>query len=289
MVKMFIESLKNLTQKPATIGYPHTPSPSPKDYRGTIYYQEDLCIFCDLCEDVCPPGAILFEITNAAENIREYSYNPYLCIYCHACVDVCPKADEGCLVQAETRLAPLGRDSTLPQDVKLGYFMAKVTEAKNLDRKWDAFEARAAQSRDEMAEFKAEKKRLKQAAMKAKKEADAKTKAEAEAKEEVQAEITIENNVETKTETKKEPTKIASAMPQLLTEPKDGKKDDLTQIKGIAEKIELILNEKGIYHFQQIALWTEENIKWADENISFVGRVKREKWIEQAKELLAKK
>ena len=178
---MFIESLKNLTTKPVTIGYPHTPSPSPKDYRGTIYYQEDLCIFCDLCEDVCPPGAILFEVTNFEENIREYSYNPYLCIYCHACVDVCPKADEGCLVQAETRLKPLGREETLPKDIKLGYFMDRVTTPKHLDSQWDEFEDRCEESREGHDEFKAEKKRKKKEEMAAKKKLEAEVKAKEDA------------------------------------------------------------------------------------------------------------
>ncbi len=297
MVKMFIESLKNLTEKPATIGYPHTPSPEPKNYRGTILYEEELCIFCDKCEDVCPPGAILFEITDAAENKREYSYNPYLCIYCHACVEACPKADEGCLVQSDARIAPLGRDSTLPKDRKLGYFMNRISEAKDLDKAWDEFEKRAAQSRDELAEYKAKKKAEKQAAMKAKKEAESKAKAQEEtsAQEDTKqsnssdtAAKTSKNTVaaqEAESTDNKAKATAGSVEPNLLKEPRNGKKDDLTQIKGIAQKIEIILNEKGIYHFDQIAAWTEENIKWADENISFSGRVKRERWIEQAKEL----
>jgi len=175
---MFIESLKNLTKEPDTIGYPHTPSPEPKGYKGTILYDEDLCIFCDKCEDICPPGAILFEIVDAENNKREYSYNPYLCIYCHACVDVCPKADEGCLVQSETRLPPLGRDQTLPKDKKLGYFVNRIEEAKNLDREWDEFEQRTRISREELAEHKRLKKLKKQQEAKAKKEEEAKQNAD---------------------------------------------------------------------------------------------------------------
>lgn len=327
MVKMFIESMKNLVEKPATIGYPHTPSPSPKDYRGTIHYQEDLCIFCDLCEEVCPPGAILFEITNFEENIREYSYNPYLCIYCHACVDVCPKADEGCLVQAETRLKPLGRDETLPDDVKLGYFMQNVTTAKNLDRQWDEFEDRCEEAREGYDAFKAEKKRLKKEAAAAKKKAEADAKAKDEVKEEPKEIVESSKEAEAKTElveekkeisteakneSKEEPKEIVESPketeaktevveeksaeesseknvsanePALLTEARSGGKDNLSRIKGIGPKIEETLNAKGIFHFDQIASWTEDNVKWADETLSFSGRVTREEWIEQAKVL----
>lgn len=193
MVKMFIESLKNLASKPVTIKYPAEPSPEPKNYRGTIYYEEDLCIFCDLCEDICPPGAILFEIVDFENNKREYSYNPYLCIYCNACVKACPKADDGCLVQDASRLAPLGRDSTLPKDIKLGYFMNSVNTAKDLDQRWSEFEQRTEVSRKGYEEHKAEKKRKKQAEAKAKKEALARENEEAKAKEELE----VKSNIET--------------------------------------------------------------------------------------------
>jgi len=78
-------------------------------------------------------------------------------------------------------------------------------------------------------------------------------------------------------------------MPQLLSAPRNGKKDNLTRIKGIGIKIENILNDKGIYHFDQVAEWTKENIQWVDKNIAFPGRVKREKWVEQARVLASGK
>ncbi len=75
----------------------------------------------------------------------------------------------------------------------------------------------------------------------------------------------------------------ASVVPERLEEPRGGEKDNLTRIKGIGLKIEETLNKQGIYHFDQIANWTEENIKWVDDNVAFPGRVKREQWVEQAK------
>ena len=74
-----------------------------------------------------------------------------------------------------------------------------------------------------------------------------------------------------------------SSKPQVLSAPRGGKKDNLKLIRGIGVKIEQALNEQGIYHFDQSAGWSEENIKWVDENIAFPGRVKREQWVEQAK------
>ncbi len=76
-----------------------------------------------------------------------------------------------------------------------------------------------------------------------------------------------------------------SKAPLTLSEPRNGEKDNLTRIKGIGIKIEETLNGIGIYHFDQIANWTEENIAWADSTLGFPGRAKREKWVEQAKAL----
>lgn len=59
--------------------------------------------------------------------------------------------------------------------------------------------------------------------------------------------------------------------------------DDLKQIRGIGEKIEKTLNELGIFTFEQIANWSNENVAWVDEYLSFKGRIQREEWIEQAK------
>ena len=73
--------------------------------------------------------------------------------------------------------------------------------------------------------------------------------------------------------------------PMLLSAPRNGKKDNLTRIKGVGIKIEETLNDIGIYHFDQIAAWDAENIAWADSTLGFPGRAKRENWVEQAKAL----
>jgi len=73
--------------------------------------------------------------------------------------------------------------------------------------------------------------------------------------------------------------------PVLLSAPRNGKKDNLTRIKGVGVKIEETLNDIGIYHFDQIAAWDDENIAWADSTLGFPGRAKRENWVEQAKAL----
>lgn len=65
----------------------------------------------------------------------------------------------------------------------------------------------------------------------------------------------------------------------------EGGKDDLQKISGIGPKIEQTLNELGITEFAQIAAWTPENVAWVDTYLKFRGRIERENWIAQAKEL----
>ncbi|MCI4646350.1 MAG: hypothetical protein MRY64_16335 [Hyphomonadaceae bacterium] len=74
--------------------------------------------------------------------------------------------------------------------------------------------------------------------------------------------------------------------PALLDAP-TGEPDDLTQIKGIGAKLSAMLNDLGIYHFAQIAAWTEADGEWIDDKLAFKRRVARENWIEQAKALVA--
>ncbi|NNC99323.1 MAG: hypothetical protein HKN85_03995 [Gammaproteobacteria bacterium] len=58
--------------------------------------------------------------------------------------------------------------------------------------------------------------------------------------------------------------------------------DDLKRIKGIGPAIEQSLQELGIYQFEQIANWSQDNILWIEDFISFPGRIMREEWVTQA-------
>jgi len=61
--------------------------------------------------------------------------------------------------------------------------------------------------------------------------------------------------------------------------------DELKRIKGIGPVIEKTLNGLGIYQFKQIAEFSRDNIAWVDKYIAFPGRIDREEWVSQAKEL----
>jgi predicted flap endonuclease-1-like 5' DNA nuclease len=76
--------------------------------------------------------------------------------------------------------------------------------------------------------------------------------------------------------------------PALLAGPRDGKADNLKEIKGIGPKLEAACNDIGVYHFDQIAAWSDDEVAWVNANlIGFKGRVTRDKWVDQAKVLAA--
>jgi len=62
-------------------------------------------------------------------------------------------------------------------------------------------------------------------------------------------------------------------------------KDDLKKITGVGPVLETKLNEKGVYTFDQILAWTPEEISELDEALSLKGRIERDNWIDQAKQL----
>ena len=62
--------------------------------------------------------------------------------------------------------------------------------------------------------------------------------------------------------------------------------DDLKLIWGVGPKLEAMLNEMGVYRFDQIAAWSEMNLRWVDQNLkAFKGSAARDRWIDQANKL----
>jgi predicted flap endonuclease-1-like 5' DNA nuclease len=79
----------------------------------------------------------------------------------------------------------------------------------------------------------------------------------------------------------------AAVRPAALSGPRGGKGDDLKLIKGVGPKLEALCNKLGFWHFDQIANWTAAEVAWVDENLEgFKGRVSREEWIAQARDLM---
>ncbi len=69
----------------------------------------------------------------------------------------------------------------------------------------------------------------------------------------------------------------------------EGGEDDLSLLSGVGPALHKKLREGGITRFAQIAELDEAAAKELDERLKLGGRILREEWIEQAKELMAGK
>ncbi|SDG19359.1 50S ribosomal protein L21 [Pelagibacterium luteolum] len=66
-------------------------------------------------------------------------------------------------------------------------------------------------------------------------------------------------------------------------------KDDVKLIGGVGPALEKKLAAAGITSLTQIAKWTKADVAKFDEELDFKGRIERDEWVEQAKELIAGK
>ncbi|QQA44514.1 50S ribosomal protein L21 [Pelagovum pacificum] len=82
---------------------------------------------------------------------------------------------------------------------------------------------------------------------------------------------------------------VGSKPSNLLDAARDGKADDLKKISGVGPKLEGLLHENGVFHFDQIAAWGPEEVAYMDDRLSFKGRIERDNWIEQATQFAAEK
>ena len=85
-----------------------------------------------------------------------------------------------------------------------------------------------------------------------------------------------------KRRTTKMPAAKKPAAPQAVT-----KTTNLQMIKGIGSVIEKKLLEYGVNGCAQIAAWSDAEVEDFSQRLNFKGRIERERWVEQAKELLA--
>ena len=105
----------------------------------------------------------------------------------------------------------------------------------------------------------------------------------AEAKPKAPAKPAAEPKAESKAV--KEEAPAASAAPLKFLDGPDGEPDDLKKILGIGPVIEEQLNEMGIYHYSQIAAFSQTDVDNINEALAFPGRRERDEWIEQAQGL----
>ncbi len=79
-------SLRNLVSRPATRLYPIEVRPRFPGARGTIEFDLDTCVFCNLCCRRCPAAAL-----SCSREEKWFAIEQLRCIACGVCIDVCNK------------------------------------------------------------------------------------------------------------------------------------------------------------------------------------------------------
>jgi large subunit ribosomal protein L21 len=110
----------------------------------------------------------------------------------------------------------------------------------------------------------------------------------APAEETAAAEAPVDDKVEASTEAA--PEKKAAKKPTAKkAAPAADFVDDLKMIGGVGPALEKKLNAAGITSLKEIAAWKKADIARFDEELDFKGRIDREEWVQQAKDLVAGK
>lgn len=86
---MFLEAMRSLGKKPATVQYPFAPLKLANKYRGQLIFHPEKCVGCKLCMRDCPNNTI--QINKIADKKFEATIDLGQCIYCGQCADSCNK------------------------------------------------------------------------------------------------------------------------------------------------------------------------------------------------------
>ena len=73
---------------------------------------------------------------------------------------------------------------------------------------------------------------------------------------------------------------------ELLTAPR-GAPDDMSKLHGVGPQVVQKLNDAGVFHYWQLAAMKPEDVASLDGQLKLGGRIERDGWVQQARELLA--
>ncbi|HHF98464.1 MAG TPA: 4Fe-4S dicluster domain-containing protein [Candidatus Aerophobetes bacterium] len=102
------EAFTSLFSSPYTTKFPKVPSPAAPAYRGKAEFNEEECVVCGACANVCPPGAIEKIEGRAPDGKRKLVLHYDRCIFCGQCEANC-LTEKGIKLTTKYDLAVLSR------------------------------------------------------------------------------------------------------------------------------------------------------------------------------------
>ena len=103
------EAIKAIVSGPYTVKFPKGPSVSFERFRGKPEFDEQKCVGCGACVNVCPPEALeLKDTASEVSGVRRIDLDLGACIFCGQCEENC-LTNDGIHLTNEYDLATLDR------------------------------------------------------------------------------------------------------------------------------------------------------------------------------------
>ena len=113
-IRELIEAIKALIVGPYTSKFPKVPHKPHPNFRGQPIYNEEKCVGCTACVDVCPAGALAFKdaIDGQEDPKRVMIHYTDTCIFCGQCEAACIADHEGIKLSNDWELSFFDRSKS---------------------------------------------------------------------------------------------------------------------------------------------------------------------------------